>query len=186
VSSAEPDSRASATILQRTLLGPRPFGIVLFASIAAVAIAIGLVLATGVVRTGGGAFAVVLSPPVLVLALGPAPVLQFAIALSRRRAWPAQDGYLWAEFMAADGVPPAADSELGLALRAAQLAAATGADCLIPLAAARKKAGKLPAGYRRRILATRYRGVLFAIVGGLWILVAIVIGMAVAGGVVWL
>lgn len=186
MSLTERHSRESDAILHRRLFGPQPGGIALFASLAVVVVAIGVVLATGVVRTGGGAFAVVLSAPVLLLALVPAPALQLALAFSRRRAWPAQDAYLWAGLIAADGMPSSAERELRPAMHAGLLAADTGGDCLAPLAAAKTKAGRLPAGYRRRILATRYRGVLFAIVGGVWILVAIVIGMAVAGGVVWL
>jgi hypothetical protein len=186
VSAADRDSRASAAILYRSLFGPRPVGSLLFASLAVVAVAIGVVLASGTVKTSGGALAVVLSAPVLLLALVPAPALQLGLALSRRRAWPAQDAYLWAELIAADGMPSPADRELRPAMHAALLAADTGGDCLTPLAVAREKAGKLPDGYARRILATRYRGVLAAILGGVWILIAIVIGMAVAGGVVWL
>jgi len=186
VSAADRDSRASAAILYRSLFGPRPVGSLLFASLAVVAVAIGVVLASGTVKTGGGALAVVLSAPVLLLALVPAPALQLGLALSRRRAWPAQDAYLWAELIAADGILSPADRELRPAMQAALLAADTGGDCVSPLAVAREKAGTLPAEYARRILATRYRGVLAAILGGVWILVAIVIGMAVAGGVVWL
>jgi hypothetical protein len=186
VSLTERDLRESDAILHRRLFGPRPGGLDLFASLAVVVVAIGIVLATGVVKTDSGAFAVVLSAPVLLLTLVPAPALQLGLAFGRRRAWPAQDAYLWAGLVAADGNPSSAERELLPAMHAALLAADTGDDCLAPLATARSKAGKLPAGYRRRILATRYRGVLFAILGGVWILVAIVIGMAVAGGVVWL
>ncbi len=186
MSLTERNLRESDAILHRRLFGPQPVGIALVASLAVVVVAIGVVLATGVVKTGGGAFAVVLSAPVLLLALVPAPALQLGVVLSRRRAWPAQDAYLWAELIAADGLPSPAERELRPAMHAALLAADTDGDCLTALAAAREKAGKLPAGYGRRILATRYRGVLFAILGGIWILVAIVIGMAVAGGVVWL
>ena len=186
MSLTERESRASGAILYRSLFGPQPGGIALFASLAVVVVAIGVVLASGVVKTGGGAFAVVLSAPVLLLALVPAPALQLGLALSRRRAWPAQDAYLWAGLVAADGMPSSAERELGPAMHAAMLAADTGGDCLAPLAAARKKAGKLPAGHGRRILTRRYWGVIAAILGGVWILVAIVIGMAVAGGVVWL
>lgn len=186
MSAAARDSRAPAAILHRNLFGPRPVGTPLFASLAVVAVAIGVVLASGAVKTDGGALAVVFSAPVLLLALVPAPALQLGLALSRRRAWPAQDAYLWAEFISADGMPSPADRELRSAVHAALLAAETGGDCLAPLAVAREKAGKPPAGYARRILVTRYKGVLAAILGGVWILVAIVIGMAVAGGVVWL
>jgi len=186
VSAADRDSRASAAILYRSLFGPRPVGTPLFASLALVAVAIGVVLASGTVKTSGGALAVVLSAPVLLLALVPAPALQLGLALSRSRAWRAQDAYLWAEFIAADGMPSPADRELRPAMHAALLAADTGGDCLAPLAMARDRAGELPAAYARRILRTRYLGVLAAILGGLWILIAIVVGMAVAGGVVWL
>jgi len=81
---------------------------------------------------------------------------------------------------------PSAEVKLRPAMEAALLAAGSGGDCLAPLAAARREAGKMPAGHGRRILAARYRGVIVAFLGGVWILVAIVIGMAVAGGVVWL
>jgi hypothetical protein len=172
--------------LYRSLFGPRPVGTPLFASLALVAVAIGVVLASGTVKTSGGALEVVSSAPVLLLAFVPAPALQLGLALSRRRAWRAQDAYLWAEFIAADCMPSPADRELRPAMRAALLATDTGGDCLAPLAAAREKAGKLPPGYACRILRTRYRGVLAAILGGVWILIAIVVGMAVAGGVVWL
>jgi hypothetical protein len=186
VSAADQDSRASAAVLHRRLFGPRPVGLDLIAPLAAVVVAIGFVLALGVVKTGGGAFAVVLSPPVLLLALVPAPVLQLASTFRRRSDWPAQDAYLWAEFTASKDVPSTAEAELRQAMRIALQAAGSGGDCLAPLAAARQDAGNLPAGYGRRILAARYRGVVVAILGGVWILVAIVIGMAVAGGVVWL
>ena len=186
MSAADRDSGASAAILYRSLFGPRPVGTPLFASLAVVAVAISVVLASGTVKTSGGALAVVSSAQVLLLALVPAPALQLGLALSRRRAWPAQDAYLWAELIAADGTPSSADRELRPAMHAALLAAHAGGDCLTPLVVAREKAGTLPAGYALRILATRYRGVLAAVFGGVWILVAIVIGMAVAGGVVWL
>lgn len=185
MSHAVQDSRAAAAVLHRRLFGPRPVGLDLIASLAAVAVAIGLVLALGVVKTGGGAFAVVLSPLVLLLALVPAPVLQVVLIVKRRDDWPAQDAYVWAEF-GGDGMSPSAEVKLRPAMEAALLAAGSGGDCLAPLAAARREAGKMPAGHGRRILAARYRGVIVAILGGVWILVAIVIGMAVAGGVVWL
>lgn len=186
MNAANRDARAPDAILRRELFGPRPIGSALFASLAAVAVAIGAAMASGVVKTGGGAFAIVLSAPVLLLALVPAPAVQLGLALSRRRAWPAQDAYLWAEFSATDGAPSLAEGELGPALRAARVAADSGGDCLSPLSEARKRAGKPPLRYARRILATRYRGVVLAAFGGVWILVAIVIAMAMAGGVVWL
>jgi len=173
-------------ILSRSLFGPGAVGGLLIASLAVEVVAIGLLLATGVVKTNGGAFSVVLSAPVALIALMPAAILQLALALRRHRAWPAQDAYVWATLAAAKAAATPVERDMRAALAASLQAAAVGGDCLTPLAAVRTSPGKPPAGYSRRIIGTRYRGVVAAFLGGLWILVAIVIGMAVAGGVVWL
>jgi hypothetical protein len=155
-------------------------------SLAVAVAAIGIVLATGVVKTSGGAFSVVLSAPVALLALVPAATLQLTLALRRQPAWPAQDAYVWATLTATNAAPTQVERDLRVALATALRAAAVGGDCLSPLAAVSTSPAKPPAGYSRRIFGTRYRGVVVALLGGIWILVAIVIGMAVAGGVVWL
>lgn len=214
----EARDRDAGVILHETLFGPRPIGWTLFGPLAIVAVAIGGVIAAGFVKTDGGAVAVALSAPVAFLALVPAPALQLALVLRRRRAWSAQEAYLWLSIITADrlrveegersfSIRPhseaplvaAADEaaraettrssteqELLRGLRAALLAAYRGGDCLAPLATAREIVGRPSAAYSRRIVATRYRGVIAAALGGLWILVAIVVGMAAAGGVVWL
>ena len=54
-----------------------------------------------------------------------------------------------------------------------------------PLVAARASAGPMPRAFARRIRLVRYRGVIAALVIGAWLLAAVLVGAATAGGVVW-
>lgn len=201
------------TILRRRVLGRGQFGFALVGPLAGVAAAICVLIASGTVPTSGGALGVATSAPVFLLALVPVPALQLVLALRRRRYWPAQDVYLWFQFAAADDAARAAaadpaaagasraaadatapdepktsatERELQHAMQAALLATDEGGDGLAVLAGAGRTLGRPPARYARRILLTRYSGVIAALLAGIWIIVAIVVAMAAAGGVVWL
>ncbi|MGA3029141.1 MAG: hypothetical protein ABSE58_00200 [Candidatus Limnocylindrales bacterium] len=85
----------------------------------------------------------------------------------------------------ADDGTPQVERELHLAYHAALLAVDRGGDGIAPLTAARAAAGRMPSGYRRRILAWRYRYVGGALAVGAWLIAALLVGMATSGGVVW-
>jgi type IV secretory pathway TrbF-like protein len=46
-------------------------------------------------------------------------------------------------------------------------------------------AGRLPAAYARRIWTGRLMSVIVAVAIGVWVLAAMLVGLATAGGVVW-
>lgn len=84
-----------------------------------------------------------------------------------------------------DAEMPGVEKGLHLAYHAALLAADRGGDCVRPLVAARASAGPMPRAFARRIRLVRYRGVIAALVIGAWLLAAVLVGAATAGGVVW-
>lgn len=89
------------------------------------------------------------------------------------------------EALRADTAMPAVERDLHLAYHAALIAADSGGDGIAPLVAARAAAGRMPTGYGRRILIFRYKNPLAAIAVGIWLIAALLVGMATSGGVVW-
>jgi hypothetical protein len=84
------------------------------------------------------------------------------------------------------------DTEIGdvervleLAYHAAALAIDQGGDGIAPLAAGRLAAGPMPVPYRKKVLLARFWNVAASLAIGLWLLAAVLVGMATAGGVVW-
>lgn len=115
----------------------RPFDAVLLGSLALEAAAVVLLLVSGLGHSGGTGIGSVLTPPVLLMSLVPAPALQLALALARR-----------------EGDGPAAGSGVSTSVG-------------------------------RRLLKGRFGGVVAALLGGCWILLAAVVSLATSGGVVW-
>jgi len=110
--------------------------------------------------------------------------LDLELALDAREGRPL-DTTAADEALRADISLPAVERDLHLAYHAAVMAIDRGGDGIAPLTAARALAGPLPAGHRRRILAWRYRYVGGALAVGVWLIAALLVGMATSGGVVW-
>lgn len=85
----------------------------------------------------------------------------------------------------ADTETSPAERELHLAYHAALLAVQRGDDGITPLTPALAGAGRIPPRYRRRILVWRFRAALLAAWLGIWLIAAMLVGMATSGGVVW-
>jgi hypothetical protein len=84
------------------------------------------------------------------------------------------------------------DPDATAATRAAHLgyhtsvaAVSRGTDGLAALAAARPAIGRLPVGLTIRLLVIRFRFAAISILFGAWLLVAVLVGLATSGGVVW-
>jgi hypothetical protein len=60
-----------------------------------------------------------------------------------------------------------------------------GGEGIAPLLASRIAAGAMPRAFRPRMFLAHYRNVLASLAIGVWLLVATLVGMATAGGVVW-
>jgi hypothetical protein len=123
----------------------RPIGAVLVTSLVLECVAIAFLLISGIGHSGGTGIGSVLTPPVVLIALAPASLLQLLLALQARREEATPAGAL------ATGGPAAQSLALHI----------------------------------RGVVLGRFRGVFIALAGGLWILVAIVVGLATSGGVVW-
>ena len=134
------------------------------------------------------------------IVLVPWPLLQAVVVLRGRSLWPAQETLIELDVVRPDGrsvdgsgVPavsatPAdtqSQRELHLGFDTALAALARGDDGIGPLAAARASAGPMPRAYARSVLLARYRHVIASVVVGVWLLAALLVGMATAGGVVW-
>ena len=87
--------------------------------------------------------------------------------------------------MRADIETPSVERDLHLAYHAALKAIDSGGDAIETLTRARLAAGRLPAAYARRIWTGRLMGVMAAVAIGVWVLAAMLVGLATAGGVVW-
>jgi hypothetical protein len=85
----------------------------------------------------------------------------------------------------ADIETPQIERDLHLAYHAALKAIDGGGDAIEPLTRARWAAGRPPSAYARRIWARRLSGVIAAVAIGVWVLAAVLVGLATAGGVVW-
>ena len=72
-----------------------------------------------------------------------------------------------------------------LAYHAAVVATARGSDGLGLLAAARPVLGRLPSRLSLQLFVIRFRFVAVSLLFGAWLLVAILVGLATSGGVVW-
>ena len=72
-----------------------------------------------------------------------------------------------------------------LAYHASVAAVSRGADGLAELAAARPAIGRLPVGLTLRLLVIRFRFAAISALFGAWLLVAVLVGLATSGGVVW-
>ena len=138
------------------------------------------------------------------VALLPWPLLQAVVVVRSRRRWPAQEVLVeldlvsTAGWRAKGGGPATVDAasgfgksasrierDLRLGFNAALVAVGRGGDAIGPLVAARASAGRLPGATARRVLLARYRHAIASVVVGVWLLAALLVGMATAGGVVW-
>ncbi|MGD0121066.1 MAG: hypothetical protein ABSC46_00715 [Candidatus Limnocylindrales bacterium] len=130
--------------------------------------------------------------------LVPAPVLLAVLAFGGRSRWAAQEVLAWLDSATVPVVMASAD-EAGLddpaaapaerpahfAYRAAVEAVSRGLDGLAVLAAARPDTGRLGPYPTLKLWLIRLRFSIASALFGAWLLAAIAVAMATAGGVVW-
>lgn len=89
------------------------------------------------------------------------------------------------EAASADETASPATCKIHLAYHAAVVATGRGSDGLELLAATRPAIGRLPSRIRLQLFVIRFRFVAVSLLFGAWLLVAILVGLATSGGVVW-
>ena len=128
----------------------------------------------------------------------PAPLVLAAFALSGNQRWAAQEVLAWVDSAPGPVVPASAD-EAGLhdpavrapvqtarlAYRSAIEAGRRGLDGLAVLTAARPDTGPLGPNRALKLWLIRLRFAIASALFGAWLLGAILVAMATAGGVVW-
>jgi hypothetical protein len=136
--------------------------------------------------------------PFALVVVVPAPLVLAVLALSGRSRWAAQEVIAWLDSVrersgaASDDAAapdaqaaPSVEQGAALAYRAAVDSTSRGLDGLAALAAARPDAGALSSKQMVRLWLIRLRYAIASAVVGAWVLAAILVAMATAGGVVW-